>query len=86
MSGTESLERRLENEALSKIHASLPLAITLHHNKYFSLVFLFLGTFGMSTNEFENFRPQPPLHGIMCCHPWLTLTYYTLLWFLILIL
>jgi hypothetical protein len=33
----------LENEALSKIHANLPLAITLHHIKYFSLVFLFLG-------------------------------------------
>lgn len=56
MSDKETLEQRLENEALSKIHASLPLAIALHHNKYFSLVFLFLGTFGISCLNFIECR------------------------------
>ena len=35
----------LRNERLSTIHASLPLAISLHYNKLFSLGFAFLGTY-----------------------------------------
>ena len=34
---------RLEKEHLTKLHVSLPLAISLYYNKLFSLVFAFLG-------------------------------------------
>jgi len=65
---------RLEKEHLTKMHVSLPLAISLYYNKLFSLVFAFLEAglthAKMNTYDFQNNLQKAalkPAFGLWCC-------------------